>query len=146
MLIQYSYAVLTMLPCPFWFYHRSFSALLISAVGLWSVYNGATYYSNPSPPFNPRFGRYVLICAHVVDVFGTRFQKELEQLKKDVARWQEMPSSPRATPSDEKIQDSMVGNIESLNVKTTTTARETAGQGGEIKERNVTVAMAAANS
>lgn len=47
MLIQYSYAVLTMLPCPFWFYHRSFSALLISAVGLWSVYNGATYYSNP---------------------------------------------------------------------------------------------------
>lgn len=84
---------------------------------------------------------------HVVDVFGTRFQKELEQLKKDVARWQEMPSSPRAAPSDEKIQDSMVSNIESLNVKTTTTARETAGQeGGEIKERNVTVTTAVANS
>ena len=45
MFIQYSYAVLTMLPCPFWFYHRSFSALFLTAVGLWSIYNGATYYS-----------------------------------------------------------------------------------------------------
>lgn len=85
--------------------------------------------------------------AHVVDVFGTRFQKELEQLKKDVARWQEMPSSPRATPSDEKTRDSMVGNIEPLNVKMTTTAREVTGQeGGEIKERNVTVTTAVTNN
>ncbi|KAL0639101.1 hypothetical protein Q9L58_001784 [Maublancomyces gigas] len=119
MFIQYSYAVLTMLPCPFWFYHRSFSALLISAVGLWSVYNGATYY---------------------IDVFGTRFQKELEQLKKDVARWQEMPLSPSATPRDEKkTRDSM---IEPLSVKTTTTARESEKEEGEVKERNVTVAVA----
>lgn len=84
---------------------------------------------------------------HVVDVFGTRFQKELEQLKKDVARWQEMPSSPRATPSDEKTRDGMVGNIEPLNVKMTTTAREVTGQeGGEIKERNVTVTTAVTNN
>lgn len=48
MFIQYCYAVLTMLPCPFWFYHRQFSAVFVSAVGLWSVYNGATYYS-PHP-------------------------------------------------------------------------------------------------
>lgn len=84
---------------------------------------------------------------HVVDVFGTRFQKELEQLKKDVARWQEMPSSPRANPSDEKTRDGMVGNIEPLNVKMTTTAREVTGQeGGEIKERNVTVTTAVTNN
>lgn len=58
-----------------------------------------------------------------------------------------MPSSPKATPSDEKTQDSTVGNIELLNVKTTTTARETAGQeGGEIKERSVAVTTAVANS
>lgn len=64
MFIQYSYAVLTMLPCPFWFYHRSFSALFISAVGLWSVYNGATYYSkNPSFFSNFHFEIPVLTCA-----------------------------------------------------------------------------------
>jgi len=45
MFIQYSYAVVTMLPCPFWFYHRKLSAVFISVVGWWSVYNGATYYS-----------------------------------------------------------------------------------------------------
>jgi hypothetical protein len=45
MFVQYSYAVLTMLPCPLWFYNRTLSALFISVVGLWSVYNGATYYS-----------------------------------------------------------------------------------------------------
>ena len=38
----------------------------------WSIYNGATYY---------------------IDVFGKRFQKELEQLKNDVAKWQSSPSS-----------------------------------------------------
>lgn len=147
MLIQYSYAVLTMLPCPFWFYHRSFSALFISAVGLWSVYNGATYYSSsPSLLFTYiPLEEPVLTC--VVDVFGTRFQKELEQLKKDVARWQEMPSSPRATPSDEKNQSGIVHGIEPLGVKVTTTARETAGQdGSEVKERNVTVTAVVASS
>jgi len=45
MFIQYSYAVLTMLPCPLWFYNRKLSAIFITFVGLMSIYNGATYYS-----------------------------------------------------------------------------------------------------
>ena len=50
----------------------------------WSVWNGATYY---------------------IDVFGTRFQKELEILKKDVAKWQVAttsgaPGSPPFSPSE----------------------------------------------
>jgi len=77
MFIQYCYAVLTMLPCPFWFYHRQFSAIFVSAVGLWSVYNGATYY---------------------IDVFGKRFQKELEQLKTEAAKWQNSPQMPTSPP------------------------------------------------
>ena len=28
-----------------------------------------------------------------MDVFGTRFQKELEQMKKDVAKWQNSPAT-----------------------------------------------------
>ncbi len=67
MLIQYSYAVLTMLPCPLWFYSRWASAFFLMAVFTWSVYNGSTYY---------------------IDVFGKRFQKELESMKAEVAKWQ----------------------------------------------------------
>ncbi|KAG6995428.1 glycerophosphocholine acyltransferase 1 [Physcia stellaris] len=47
---------------------------------VWSIHNGATYY---------------------IDVFGKRFQNELEQLKKDVAKWQTSPeslASPITTP------------------------------------------------
>ena len=65
MLIQYLYAVLTMLPCPIWFYSRWASALFLMAVFAWSVYNGSTYY---------------------IDVFGKRFQKELEAMKADENR------------------------------------------------------------
>ena len=83
MLIQYTYAVLTMLPCPLWFWSRWASASFLLAVFVWSVYNGATYY---------------------IDVFGTRFQKELEALKRDVAKWQTSPdvmTSPLLTPRAE---------------------------------------------
>lgn len=45
MTLQYLYALATMLPCPLWFYYRPASAAFISSVALWSVYNGATYYS-----------------------------------------------------------------------------------------------------
>ncbi|PUU74499.1 hypothetical protein B9Z19DRAFT_1092689 [Tuber borchii] len=116
MLIQYSYAVLTMLPCPFWFYHRSFSALFLTAVGLWSIYNGATYY---------------------IDVFGKRFQNELEQLKKDVAKWQ---SSPRLNESNEDTK-----YLEPLNLTTKTITETTATDrgekkldGSEVRERTIT--------
>lgn len=83
MLIQYSYAVLTMLPCPIWFWYRYASATFLTAVFCWSVYNGATYY---------------------IDVFGNRFQKELEAMKKEVQKWQNSPdmmTSPLMTPRTE---------------------------------------------
>ena len=76
MLIQYSYALLTILPVPLWFWNRWASAAFLLSVFTWSVYNGAVYY---------------------IDVFGNRFQKELENLKKDVAKWQTSPElAPRS--------------------------------------------------
>lgn len=83
MLVQYGYALATMIPCPLWFWYRWLSASFLLAVFVWSIYNGATYY---------------------IDVFGTRFQKELEQLKKEVSQWQTSPAAvnnpddPVATP------------------------------------------------
>jgi hypothetical protein len=82
MLIQYSYAVLTIIPCPIWFWYRWPSAVFLLVVFSWSVWNGANYY---------------------MDVFGKRFQKELEQMKRDVAKWQNSPGafmSPPNGPSD----------------------------------------------
>lgn len=83
MFIQYVYAVLTMLPCPLWFYSRWASATFLMVVFVWSVYNGSTYY---------------------IDVFGKRFQKELEAMKAEVAKWQVSPDgaiSPLVTPQAE---------------------------------------------
>jgi hypothetical protein len=84
MLIQYIYAVLTMLPCPLWFYSRWASATFLMVVFAWSVYNGSTYY---------------------IDVFGKRFQKELEAMKAEVAKWQNSPDvagvlSPTLQPAE----------------------------------------------
>ena len=87
MLIQYLYALLTIVPCPIWFWNRWPSAGFLLVVFVWSVYNGATFY---------------------IDVFGTRFQKELEQLKKDVVKWQTSPTdNPNysATPRDHSKAD-----------------------------------------
>ncbi|PKS11629.1 hypothetical protein jhhlp_001780 [Lomentospora prolificans] len=82
MLIQYSYAILTMLPCPLWFHHQYASATFLMVVFVWSVYNGSTYY---------------------IDVFGKRFQKELEAMKAEVSKWQHnsdlMAASPPLAPS-----------------------------------------------
>ncbi|EKV16562.1 hypothetical protein PDIG_20350 [Penicillium digitatum PHI26] len=75
MFIQYGFALSTMIPCPIWFSSKWASGMFMSALFVWSIHNGATYY---------------------IDVFGKRFQKELEQLKTDVARWQ---SSPEGTTS-----------------------------------------------
>ncbi|KAF8242609.1 hypothetical protein K440DRAFT_115631 [Wilcoxina mikolae CBS 423.85] len=105
MFIQYSYAVATMLPCPFWFYHHKVSAVFIAVVGWWSVYNGATYY---------------------IDVFGKRFQKELEQLKRDAAKWQ----NSAAQLSEEHSL--------STNQQAKTTGIEVIGHAQEMKGRNVT--------
>ena len=83
MLIQYLYALGTMTPCPIWFRYRWPSAAFLTFLFAWSIYNGATYY---------------------IDVFGMRFQKELEQMKKDVAKWQTSPNgtfSPETAPQME---------------------------------------------
>ena len=71
MLVQYVYALATMIPCPIWFWYRWASAAFLTSLFIWSIYNGATYY---------------------IDVFGMRFQRELEQMKKDVAKWQTSPN------------------------------------------------------
>lgn len=80
MFIQYGYALLTMLPAPIWFWFRWPSALFLFSVFTWSVYNGANYY---------------------LDVFGMRFQKELEAIKRDVAIWQTSPDITAKTPGSE---------------------------------------------
>ena len=109
MLLQYGYAVLTMLPCPVWFYSRYASASFLMVVFVWSVYNGATYY---------------------IDVFGRRFQKELEDLKAEVAKWHSMEGlgSPQFGPhageppsnimlgkeAGESIHADALGNVDSI--------------------------------
>jgi hypothetical protein len=70
MCIQYAFALSTMIPCPIWFWSKWASGMFMSALFIWSIHNGATYY---------------------IDVFGKRFEKELEQLRSDVARWQSSP-------------------------------------------------------
>lgn len=77
MLIQYSYAILTMLPCPIWFHYRVASAAFLTIVFGWSVYNGSTYY---------------------IDVFGKRFQKELEIMKMEVSKWQHTTDIAESPP------------------------------------------------
>lgn len=68
--IQYAYALLTMLPCPLWFWYRWASATFLMSVFTWATYNGATFY---------------------IDVFGRRMEKELEQLKREIRAWQTSP-------------------------------------------------------
>ncbi|KAI0157759.1 hypothetical protein GGR57DRAFT_54123 [Xylariaceae sp. FL1272] len=88
MMIQYLYAVCTMIPCPLWFYSRWASAGFLMIVFTWSVYNGSTYY---------------------IDVFGKRFQKELESMKAEVSKWQSNPElvlhSPLMTPAIDPNDD-----------------------------------------
>jgi hypothetical protein len=44
---------------------------------MWSIYNGATFY---------------------IDHYGKKFQKELEALKRDVAKWQNSPDGAGLGP------------------------------------------------
>nr|POE77460.1 putative membrane protein [Quercus suber] len=68
--IQYLYAVLTMAPCPLWFWYRWASASFMMIVFTWASWNGATYY---------------------IDAYGRRMEKELDQLRKEVARMTKSP-------------------------------------------------------
>ena len=63
--IQYLYALLTMLPCPLWFWSRWASAGFLMTVFTWASWNGATFY---------------------IDAYGRRMEKELESLRREVAR------------------------------------------------------------
>lgn len=85
MLVQAAYAVLTMVPCPLWFWYRWLSAAFLLVVFVWSIYNGATFY---------------------IDVFGKRFQNELEQLKRDVTKVQVSAEAGEAhPPGTPKVDD-----------------------------------------
>jgi len=68
-----------MIPCPLWYSSKVYSTLFVSFVFGWSVWNGACYY---------------------VDIFGKRFQKELEDLRAEVEKWQHSPlaNSGTSTP------------------------------------------------
>lgn len=77
MLIQYSYSCLTIIPCPIWFLSRWASGIFLLAVFTWSIYNGSTYY---------------------IDVFGKRFQRELEGMKLEVAKWQTLADAGLQSP------------------------------------------------
>lgn len=70
MCIQYSYALLTIIPCPLWFWYRWAGAAFLMVVFAWASWNGATFY---------------------IDVFGRRMEKELEQLRKEVSRMTKSP-------------------------------------------------------
>ncbi|KAF2184742.1 hypothetical protein K469DRAFT_633000 [Zopfia rhizophila CBS 207.26] len=120
MLIQYSYACITMIPCPIWFWYRWASGSFLTVVFMWSVYNGATYY---------------------IDVFGKRFQKELEQLKKDVAKWQNSPGLDGGmgplTPSEgpgERKNSEKEGEIDKIPPLEGSTGASVGGE-GKARER-----------
>lgn len=85
MMIQYSYALLTIIPCPLWFWSRWASAAFLMFCFCWSIWNGANYY---------------------MDVFGKKFQKELEQMKKEMAKMSGSPGvmTPVAGPQDDDIK------------------------------------------
>lgn len=93
--IQYMYAFLAMLPCPLWLQSRDASSVFLLVVLTWSIYNGSTYY---------------------IDVFGKRFQKELEAMKAEVSKWQSLaeadpPSPPMDAQSDEVIDDAAANEM-----------------------------------
>ena len=94
MLTQYAYAVGTMIACPIWFWYRWPSAIFLLLLFSWSIYNGATYY---------------------IDVFGTRFQKELEQMKRDVAKWQNSPEGGGDNPLNGGVKGSITNDQNSAS-------------------------------
>lgn len=62
-LIQYFYQILTMAPVPIWFQYKHACGAFLSFIFVMASYNGATYY---------------------IDVFGKRFEKEVNKLKKEL--------------------------------------------------------------
>jgi hypothetical protein len=82
-----------MLPCPIWFWYRWASGIYLGAVFTWSIYNGATFY---------------------IDHYGKKFQKELEALKKDVAKWQNSPEGAGLGPVTPGEAERTNGDVEKI--------------------------------
>lgn len=102
MMIQYAYAVLTMLPCPLWFISRYASSVFLLVVFAWSIYNGSTYY---------------------IDVFGKRFQKELEAMKAEVLRWQTAPELMLTSPLMQPQTDNGILDVQAKRASGTPSPR-----------------------
>ncbi|KAJ5902831.1 hypothetical protein N7495_003359 [Penicillium taxi] len=118
MLIQYAFALSTMLPAPIWFWSRWASALYLTALFTWSIHNGATYY---------------------IDVYGKRFQKELEQLKQDVARWQSSPEGSNSpyTPATAAIPMEKRNSVDRIPLLDSTIAASTAVSDPQVADFTV---------
>ena len=117
--IQYLYALLTILPCPLWFLSRWASSLFMIIVFSWSIYNGSTYY---------------------IDVFGKRFQKELEDMRAEVSKWQSASEgfqSPLLAPHPDGSNTSLAANIEGQNLEVGASANSTR-KGDELAEKSTT--------
>jgi hypothetical protein len=80
-----------MLPAPLWYSSRLYSAIFLSLVFGWSVWNGATYY---------------------VDIFGKRFQNELEELRAEVEKWQNSPLRSNGGISGESTPYREIPNLD----------------------------------
>ncbi|KAL7907983.1 hypothetical protein GGI35DRAFT_76386 [Trichoderma velutinum] len=96
MMIQYFYACLTIVPCPLWFISRWASTGFLLVVFAWSIYNGATFY---------------------IDVFGKRFQKELEAMRADVIKWQNNPETLLQSPQMAPHMDGVPVQATSLDAQ-----------------------------
>ncbi|KAK6437958.1 hypothetical protein LTR95_005848 [Oleoguttula sp. CCFEE 5521] len=106
--IQYTYALLTMLPCPIWFWYRWASSAFLMIVFTWASWNGANFY---------------------IEVFGKKMDKELESLRREVARMAKSPElggddglgsqvgSPVGSPAgpEGKEQSGLDGTLEGGN-------------------------------
>ncbi|WBW72255.1 glycerophosphocholine acyltransferase (GPCAT) Gpc1 [Schizosaccharomyces osmophilus] len=75
MVLQYLYSITTMCPCSIWYNNKVYSTAFLVVIFGWSVWNGASYY---------------------IDVFGMRFQRELEALRREIAN-----DPSRSSPSSE---------------------------------------------
>lgn len=111
MAIQCCYAMLTMIPCPLWFLSHYASSAFLIVVFTWSVYNGATYY---------------------IDVFGKRFQKELESLKIEVGQWQNNPDQP-SSPHMILNQDDHISSNQATTATEGSPARRSSGSNTETR-------------
>ncbi|KAI5261088.1 hypothetical protein E4T47_09526 [Aureobasidium subglaciale] len=124
MLIQYGYALITMTPCPLWFWYRWASAGFLMVVFTWATYNGATFY---------------------IDVFGRRMEKEFEALKKEVARWQTAPDGKpildetdtalKMVRKESQTQPHHFENVEGIDPKQGSTSRDGAANAEGVRQR-----------